>query len=345
MMSTLKYQIIHCQAFNDIRTYNKSHLKMKERAVRTGEPAPKQRMPTDNSFQQYITHAIRFGAWCKATYGCKQFDQCGTYVQDYIDDLIERGKSPSTIHTYLAGVCCAWGIPMAEIKKPRRRAAENTRSRGKKAVDNRNDSKRERSSRYYDFAAVVGIRRAEYKHLRQCNFVQDESNYWCVHVRKGKGGRQQLQRIPPGQEDFIRSFFDGSDSYVFSKEEIKNKIDIHHLRHLAAWNAYQGYLTCMKNEPGYRAQLYEEIEHRWCKYNNRPFDPLEAQGSYHVRGKNRELASKNGLPTKYDRLALLATSIFHLSHWRNNVAANNYLLAISHEEYLDIVSRSQKNQT
>ena len=101
----------------------------------------------------------------------------------------------------------------------------------------------------------------------------------------------------------------------------------------------------MESEPGYRDQLYKEIQRRWSKYNKRAFDPLEAQGYYHVRGKNRELAIKNGLPTKYDRLALLATNIFHLSHWRNNVAANNYLLAISHEEYLDIVSLSQKNQT
>jgi len=165
-----------------------------------------------------------------------------------------------------------------------------------------------------------------------------------VNVRKGKGGKQQ-QRIPLGQENFIRSYFDGSDFFVFSKEEIRNKIDIHHLRHLSAWNAYQGYLTRMESEPGYRDQLYKEIQRRWSKYNKRAFDPLEAQGYYHVRGKNRELAIKNGLPTKYDRLARLATSIFHLSHWRNNVAANNYLLAISHEEYLDIVSLSQKNQT
>ena len=294
-MSTLKYQIIHCQTFNDIRFYNKSHLKMKERSVRTGEPAPKQRAPTDNTLQQYVTHSIRFGAWCKATHGCKKFDQCRTYVQDYIDDLIEQGKSPSTIHTYLAGICCAWGISMAEIKKPRRRAAENTRSRGEKAVDQRKDSKRECSFRYYDFAAVVGIRRAEYKHLRQCDLVRDESNYLCVNVRKGKGGKQQ-QRIPLGQEDFILSYFDGSDFFVFSKEEIRNKIDIHHLRHLSAWNAYQGYLTRMESEPGYRDQLYKEIQRRWSKYNIRAFDPLEAQGYYHVRGKNRELASKTGYP-------------------------------------------------
>jgi hypothetical protein len=228
---------------------------------------------------------------------------------------------------------------MAEIKKPRRRAAENTRSREEKALDQRKDSKRESSPRLYDFASVVGIRRDECKHLRQCDLVRDESNYLCVLVRKGKGGKRQLQRIPLGQEDFIRSFFDGSDSFVFTKAEMQNKIDIHHLRHLSAWKAYQGYLTRMKSEPAYRYQLHNEIQSRWSKYNKRSFDPLEAQGYYHVRGKNRELAIRNGLPTKYDRLALLATSIFHLSHWRNNVAANNYLLAISREEYLELKSR------
>jgi hypothetical protein len=98
-MSTLKYQIVHCQAFDNIRTYNKSHLIMKERAERIGEPVPKQRAPTDNTLQQYITHAVKYGKWCKQIHGCRKFDECGAYVQNYIDYLVANGKSPSTIHT------------------------------------------------------------------------------------------------------------------------------------------------------------------------------------------------------------------------------------------------------
>ena len=36
---------------------------------------------------------------------------------------------------------------------------------------------------------------------------------------------------------------------------------------------------------------------------------------------------KKGLPLHYDKLALLSTSIFKLSHWRNDVTIASYMLA------------------
>ena len=54
----------------------------------------------------------------------------------------------------------------------------------------------------------------------------------------------------------------------------------------------------------------------------------EVQGTYRIRGANRERAEKLGLPIEYNRLAVMAVSVFHLSHWRTNVTVANYLLAI-----------------
>ena len=47
-----------------------------------------------------------------------------------------------------------------------------------------------------------------------------------------------------------------------------------------------------------------------------------------IRGNSRRLAIDHGLPVKYDRLAVMAVSIFHLSHWRCDVTVANYLLAV-----------------
>ena len=55
---------------------------------------------------------------------------------------------------------------------------------------------------------------------------------------------------------------------------------------------------------------------------------MKVTGNYILRGNNRKLAKKHGLPMKYDSLALLAVSIFHLSHWRHDVTVANYLLAV-----------------
>ena len=50
-------------------------------------------------------------------------------------------------------------------------------------------------------------------------------------------------------------------------------------------------------------------------------------GTYWLRGANRALALELGRPVGYDRLALLAVSVFCLSHWRHDVTIANYLLA------------------
>lgn len=150
--------------------------------------------------------------------------------------------------------------------------ADNTPSRGVKAVDGRSDAQREASPQLYDFAARIRIRRDECKRLRKNDFVHDESGYPCVRVRRGKGGKFQEQRISPEDVDFARSFFDSSEDEVFSGEEIKNKIDLHHLRAVRAHRAHNDYLARLKTDPDYRAQLTEEVRRRWVRLCGRKWD-------------------------------------------------------------------------
>ena len=187
--------------------------------------------------------------------------------------------------------------------------------------------RREASPRLYDFASTVGIRRAEYTRLRGDDLVYDESGYPCVRVKRGKGGKFQLQRILPGDEMLARSYFDGSDTLLFTRAEMSNKIDLHHLRAVQAQRAYRYYAGRLHEEPAYRAQLEQEIKLRWQLYNKRSWKQHEFEGTYRLRGANKQLARKLGRSTEYDRLAVMATSVFHLSHWRCDVTVSNYLLA------------------
>ena len=289
--------------------------------------------------KQYRNHAVKFASWCKEQYGCRMLEECSTHIQDYADFLVAQGRTPSTIHTYLAGICRICGIPLADIQKPIRVVAENTRSRGTKAVDGRADSSREASPRLYDFAQVVGIRRAEYLHLTPDDLVFDEFGHPCILIRKGKGGKRQLQRILPEELPAIKAVFDApaDEQHLFSRDELKNKIDLHHLRALRAQKMYRYYLDRIETETGYRAQLISEIRHIWEQddearksngYRAKRWSDMKVTGNYILRGNNRKLAKKHGLPLQYDRLALLAVSIFHLSHWRHDVTVANYLLAV-----------------
>ena len=295
--------------------------------------------PTKSTLKQYKQHAIKYGQWAKSEFGCKSCDELAKHIQEYSDHLVALGKSASTVRTYIAGCCHAFQISMSDIDLPKRHCYENTRSRGEKAVDKRKDSQRDTSPRLYDFAQMVGIRRHEYLALRGRNFKFDESGYPCVEVEKGKGGKYTLQRILPEHIDAVHAYFDGSDRYVFTKAEMTNKIDLHHIRDLTAQQAYKYYLARLENEPGYRAQLEREIEARWKLYRGTPPPNSRKKhnwewsndlvcGYYYVRGKNREVAIANGFATRYDRCAVMAVSVFHLSHWRCDVTIDNYLLAV-----------------
>ena len=289
--------------------------------------------------KQYRNHAIKFANWCKEQYGCRMLEECSAHIQDYADFLVAQGRTPSTIHTYLAGICRICGIPLADIQKPIRVVAENTRSRGMKAVDRRTDSSREASPRLYGFARIVGIRRAEYLHLAPDDLVFDDFGHPCILIRKGKGGKRQLQRILPEELPAIKAVFDApaDEEHLFSRDEMKNKIDLHHLRALRAQKMYRYYLDRIETETGYRAQLISEIRHVWEQddearknngYRAKRWSDMKVTGNYVLRGNNRKLAQKHGLPLQYDRLALLAVSVFHLSHWRHDVTVANYLLAV-----------------
>ena len=319
-MASLTYQITH-MAYDHTKQYRREQHDKDGHVLAAADISTR-------SERMYRDHAVKFGLWCKQTYACRTPADCALHIQDYADYLVIQGKSASTVHTYLAGVCRYWQVSMDRFDKPHRVTAENTRSRGHKAVDERSDAKREASPRLYDFATVVGGRRGEFQALRKDDLVLDESGHWCVRIRRGKGGKYQEQRILPEDVEFVREFFDGSDGFVFSKAEMKNKIDLHHLRALQAQRAYQYYTKHIKDE-AFRAQLIQELQARWELYNNKKkWNPKIVQGNYYIRGANRALAQSHGLPTCYSRLAVLAVSVFELSHWRCDVTVANYLLAV-----------------
>jgi hypothetical protein len=322
VMASLTYQIA-----SHVKDMDKAKQFKRPQKDKNGNPLDTSDISTA-SLKQYKHHAIKFGEWCKVKYHCRKFEDCATHLQDYATALKEKGKSASTIHTYLAAVCRVWGVDLAEIKKPRRVVSENTRSRGVKAVDKRSDAKPDASPRLYEFAKRVGLRRREYQRLCGDSLALDESGNLCIRVR-GKGGKLQYQRLLPEDEAFVRAYFDDKDAdeCIFLREELDNKIDLHHLRALQAQRAYAYYLEHIE-EADFREKLIAELQARWEAANNKKaWNPQLVEGGYYLRGKNREFAQAHGLPVSYDRLALKAVSVFHLSHWRDDVTVQNYLLA------------------
>lgn len=294
---------------------------------------------TDNqTVTAYKKDCKLFAAYCKEQ-GVKRPDQLQgkekELLQGYEKQLEAAGYSAATIHRRLAAPCKATGINMNEIEKPKRTSGKITRSRNEKANrQGKREVEDEKYSRLVTFQRAVGIRRAELSRLTGSDFVIDESGYLCVYVAKGKGGKTQLQRILPEDEGTVLEIFQAADpgQKLFSKEEMQNKIDLHGLRREHAQRAYKHYADRLKNEPGYKQQCRQELmaryneRHRPGASRQRFIADITNEQPYKLRGENRQKAIKQGKKTKYDRLALMMVSVFHLSHWRLDVTVTNYLI-------------------
>jgi hypothetical protein len=359
-MGSLTWEIRNCKPFREmeakIHEQNKLSIQKKKALrdnVEKSTPVDKEILewrwdgPTMDTFKQYVDHAIHFGRWCRKQFGCRHYRDCFDHIQDYVNFLGNgpNPKSPSTIHTYLCGVCMAYGEKMEKYQKPLRISADFTRSRGEKKSDARKDRKPECSPRFYALGIRLGIRADELSRLRGNDFVK-RGDYLYVLVKKGKGGKYQPQRVPPGQEDFVMSYFDGSNDYIFTLEETKNKIDVQHLRHYMAWCAYLGYKRLL-DTPEYKEKLMAEIKAAYARAGKEREWNAQVRGRsdaaakhcaksieqpYRLKKGNRTLAINAGFPVEYNRLALRAVSVFHLSHWRDDVTISNYLLAVAKDK-------------
>lgn len=304
-------------------------------------------MPNDVSAKAYKRLISRFSAWAKEAQHISKPDQVSDpkgLIQSYADYLIQKKYSPDTIHTYIAPICKALGINMREIKKPIRSAGTITRSRDDTANPLGDaEEKDPKYQRLVSLARCLGIRRQEYVRLRGEDLTVDYSGHLCVQVKRGKGGKMQMQRILPDHIRTVQAVFEGvaPRQKVFTANEMQNHIDLHAFRAEVAREAYEYYLSYIA-ENGEEA-LIEDIKEYFYRYHKKEdgakgekriekqfrelVRDIEANDrKYIVRGVNKERALEAGRPTEYDRVALSAVFVFHLAHWRNDVTVRDYML-------------------
>ncbi len=295
--------------------------------------------PNHKMYRQFLRHSYRYVKFCRETYDCRDYVSCCSmeFAQSYCDLLKEQGYTPSTIHTYLAAVAVSFdGIELNKINKPRRHTAEYTRGRKEPfAPLKSSDLSHEQWREIVEFNLRVGLRKNELKKLKGSNFKLDESGHYAVEVLRGKGGKYTLNRMNSDEDvEFIRRYFESKapDEPIFPPEMFNNHLNLHKLRAESAKEYYRIQVQKIKENPEYAKQLEKEIIARWNKYNINPktgnpryFDRKQITGYWVLRGKNREKAKRLGNDGRYLKIAVLATSIFKLFHWRNDTTIFSYL--------------------
>lgn len=292
-------------------------------------------------------------------HACKSFDAwrkdaglSNKYVRDHPREAViqwvayldHSGMAQSTQHTMCAGCCIGLGISSAKICR-HGNALQKSKSLGN---SERARIAREKASNrdIVRFQEMVGGRRAALGRLTGKDFGYDCSGNACVIFRGDKGGKDQYQVIADFNIVEVKAYFDRCkpDERLFPN--IDHDLDLHGIRAENSRRMYQYYANIASTSQG-REQLRQQL---WARYTDPEigckawllakekgdksrmrkleyrFKKQMEDGTYYLRGANRQAALERGRPVAYDRLAVLATSVFSLSHWRLDVAAKSYLI-------------------
>ena len=299
----------------------------------------------NTSRTSYKRSATRFAKWAKVNGIKKISDITEEVLQSYHDDLQQDPKqyTPATIHTYLAPIAKAAGINLNRIKKQKRTSDKIVRGRLRES--NEQGKKQELNSRFsrlLEFQKVVGIRRNELKNLTGSDFKEDEYGNCYVYVKRGKGGKKQLQYVLPKDVAIVKQTFEDvkENEPVFSDKEMNNQINLHALRAQHARDSYFFYLNKIQENPKMKQALsnllikkWEEGHQKLKQASPKKYDIQRKNFIYDLRdevyllrGSNKSKAIASGMPITYNRLVLMAVSVLNLSHWRLSVTVTNYIL-------------------
>ncbi len=237
----------------------------------------------DNDTCKVYKRSIRaFVEYMKTTYGINKikdvYDHKQAYAQEFADHLSEKGYAPSTIKTYIAGVCQGLKLDMGTIK--REKVGAPSKGRDKKAnPQGKKEATQPRFAQSVILSKATGLRRNELRNLKISDLRQDESGKWCVFVEHGKEGKEQWQRILPQDYDRVLEIFRKSkQAYIASgiapdrmpvlaPDQTRNKIDYHAYRRTHAQDTIN-YYTQLASTPDGRNQLVKELVDRWNRHHS-----------------------------------------------------------------------------
>ena len=296
--------------------------------------------------RNYLKACASFDKWRKSvglSNNVVRKDRKGAVVK-WRDALIAEGYAVSTVHTYIAGIACGLGIDMTGLTHSG--TSEDKRKSLGHSERSRTAMERESNADIVRFQRMVGGRRSALGRLRGRDLNLDESNQLCIVFHGDKGAKTQRQRILPEYQDAVRAYFERVAPNQLLFPAISKELDLHYLRAEAAKNAYRFYEKLCSTSEG-RAEMRRQL---WARYTDPEvgckayllakergdtkgmqrhlylFSQELADGRYYLRGANRRVALKRGLPIFYDRLSLACVSLFHLSHFRNEVTVKHYML-------------------
>lgn len=119
----------------------------------------------------------------------------------------------------------------------------------------------------------------------------------------------------------------GKDERVFDPKVMK-ALSTHRYRRELAQEMYFTYKNILETDPNaaniFKAMILKTMRRAHVDPSRKP-DMQRLDKPYVTQGNVRQSMLDLGMPTTYNRLALMMVAVYHLSHWRANVVVQNYM--------------------
>ena len=244
------------------------------------------------TYQTYRQQGNQFAVFAKKQ-GCKSLDQARKVVPDYVQSLIDSGKSGYSVRTAASAIGKIYGVDYGSfgVQIPERRRNEITNNRGVSKAVERGHVSKEMVEKYGAILRCIGLRRSEALLARGTDLIKKDGTFY-IHVPRGKGGKERtaiIQGTTAEIEAVVQKFKEAGKGHVW-QAGIPKDVPVHRFR------------------AEYAARVYKAAAR-----------PVEA-----LRGHDRYICRNDMAGVIYDRQALCYVSK-QLGHNRETVVAVNYL--------------------
>lgn len=244
------------------------------------------------TYQTYRQQGNQFAVFAKKQ-GCKSLDQARKVVPDYLQSLIDEGKSGYSVRTAASAIGKLYGVDYGSfgIEMPERYRAGITNNRGTSKAVERKHVSTDLLEKYGSILRCIGLRRSEALLARGNDLIKKDGTYY-IHIPRGKGGKERtaiIQGTTAEIEAVVQKFKEAGKGHVWPAG-IPKDVPVHRFR------------------AEYAARVYKAAA--------RPVESL--------RGHDRYVCRNDMAGVVYDRAALYYVSR-QLGHNRETVVATNYL--------------------